>query len=165
MAKKIFMHHRFAKLITLFVVIGCMAFCAARQIQAASVTVTEMTPDPASLQASTAKIMVNRIRKANGLPDLQFDERLVEPTKTRAKEQALRFDHIRPDGSQWYTAAPDLLYGENLAEGFKTAESVVNAWMNSKSHRENILRTDIQSMDIEVYIAPDGHWYWAMELY
>ena len=29
--------------------------------------------------------------------------------------------------------------GENIAMGYSTAEAVVNAWMNSESHRANIL--------------------------
>lgn len=52
--------------------------------------------------------------------------------------------HTSPDGvSPWYWfgyAGYDYLTaGENLAYGFNTSDGVVNGWMNSSSHRANML--------------------------
>ena len=45
--------------------------------------------------------------------------------------------------------------GENIAMGYATAQSVVNAWMVSESHRNNILSGNYTTMGIG-YV--DGYW-------
>lgn len=70
---------------------------------------------------------VNQIRVANGLNALRYDAALESTSTVRASEITVKFSHTRPDGSDWYTVNEDLMYGENLAEGFKTADEVVNA--------------------------------------
>ena len=61
--------------------------------------------------------------------------------------------HFAPDGS---TSPWDFIHqsgynyifaGENLAKGFTDANSVVAAWMNSPSHRENILSNKYKDVD------------------
>ena len=81
---------------------------------------------------------VNEIRVANGLNTLRYDASLEASADVRADELTVRFSHTRPDGSDWYTANPDLMYGENLADGYNTADAVVNAWMASPEHKANI---------------------------
>ena len=45
------------------------------------------------------------------------------------------FTAIEELGISYYSA------GENIAKGFYTPESVMNAWMNSQGHKENILNS------------------------
>lgn len=40
--------------------------------------------------------------------------------------------------------------GENLAMGFSSAEGVVDAWMDSPSHRANLLNPDYQDIGVGV---------------
>ena len=72
------------------------------------------------------------------------------------------FSHTRPDGRPWYTADDKVLYGENLAQYYDSAEEVVAAWMNSPSHRANILKGDFKSGAIFT-VEVDGEVYWAEE--
>ncbi len=53
--------------------------------------------------------------------------------------------------------------GENLAFGYNDASSVLEAWMNSPTHRENILFPDFTKISISIYVADDGTAYWAQE--
>lgn len=83
---------------------------------------------------------------------------------TRAKECAVSFSHTRPDGSNSYTALTErsisfTAFGENIfaATGMDSvsAEFVVEQWMASQGHRENILRDGFTHMCIGVAAKDD----------
>ena len=105
---------------------------------------------------------VNQIRVANGLNSLRYDASLEGAADVRANESTVRFSHTRPDGSDWYTVNPDLMYGENLADGYTTADAVVNAWMASPGHKANILKPDFTTVAVSTTVK-DGKTYWAQE--
>ncbi|QZY28421.1 CAP domain-containing protein [Nocardioides coralli] len=46
--------------------------------------------------------------------------------------------------------------GENVAYGFRTGRSVVNAWMNSSGHRRNILRPRFRLMGLAMRRSDNG---------
>lgn len=52
------------------------------------------------------------------------------------------------------------IVSENVAYGFSSAESVVNAWLNSPSHRENI-EGDFTDFDISAEKNNEGKWYFT----
>jgi len=114
-----------------------------------------------ALEAQTLA-KVNEIRIANGLSAVSYSSSLETTSIVRANEITSKFSHTRPDGSAWYTVNADLQYGENLAEGYSTADDVVNAWMASKKHRENILRSDFTTCAISA-TTKNGRTYWAQE--
>ena len=63
--------------------------------------------------------------------------------------------HVAPDGTQPWKFFSDFGYnyryaGENLARDFSNAASAVDAWMNSPSHRENLLSPKYQDIGIAV---------------
>ena len=105
---------------------------------------------------------VNDIRVANGLNTLRYDASLEASADVRADELTARFSHTRPDGSDWYTVNPDLMYGENLADGYNTADAVVNAWMASPEHKANILKPDFTTVAVSS-VVKNGKTYWAQE--
>ena len=105
---------------------------------------------------------VNEIRMANGLSAVQYSASLETTSVVRANEITTKFSHTRPDGSDWYTVNADLQYGENLAEGYNTADDVVNAWMASPTHKANILKPDFNTCAIST-TTQNGRTYWAQE--
>jgi len=52
------------------------------------------------------------------------------------------------------------IVSENVAYGFNSAESVVNAWLNSPSHRENI-EGNFTDFDISAEKNNEGKWYFT----
>ena len=52
------------------------------------------------------------------------------------------------------------IVSENVAYGFSSAESVVNAWLNSPSHKENI-EGDYTDFDISAEQNNSGKWYFT----
>jgi uncharacterized protein YkwD len=53
-----------------------------------------------------------------------------------------------------------LRVSENVAYGYSTAQAVVNAWMNSPSHRLN-LEGDFSDFDISAEQNSEGRWYFT----
>ena len=115
-----------------------------------------------STEAGEVFIQVNQARAEIGLPELAWSDELAAAAEVRAQEIHQSFSHTRPDGSPWWTANSEIIYGENIAKGYQSADSVVTAWMESSDHKDNILYSGFQSIGVAVYNV-DGKWYWAQE--
>lgn len=100
--------------------------------------------------AASVAELVNEERVKQGLNELVYDTDLSYAAFVRAIETEELFSHTRPDGASCFTVS-ELAYGENIAAGYKTPESVMEAWMNSTGHRENILRDFFGSIGVGVY--------------
>ena len=93
--------------------------------------------------------LVNEERAAAGVDPLTMDPQLLNAAmNVRAVECSVHFSHERPDGQTCFTAAPGLMYGENIAFGQLDPEDVMDSWMNSTGHRQNILDPDYNFIGI-----------------
>lgn len=88
----------------------------------------------------------NRAREENGVAPLRLNEALISAANGKAQHMLANnyWAHFAPDGtSPWnFIRGSGYSYvfaGENLAKGFTDSASIVRAWMNSPSHRENLL--------------------------
>ncbi len=100
--------------------------------------------------------LVNRERTAAGLSSVREDSRLTAAAAIRAQEIARSFSHTRPNGSHFSTVLSQngisyINAGENIAYGFSTPAAVMNSWMNSASHRANILDSRYVNIGIGYY--------------
>ena len=100
--------------------------------------------------AATLIAQTNSYRAANGLGTLTVDPLLTTAAQIRAYEAAVSFSHTRPNGEQYYTVNSSVVYGENLAYGYSTAELTMTAWQNSQTHNENLLRGEFGSIGMAV---------------
>lgn len=101
-----------------------------------------------SYQISNVELLnlTNYERQQEGLAPLSLNEELTNAAKKKSGHM-FKYDywaHFAPDGtSPWdfiRGEGYDYSYaGENLAKGFTTSFDAVKAWMNSPTHRENIL--------------------------
>ncbi len=112
--------------------------------------------------------LCNAEREKAGLAPLVWYEEAYCFTHTRAKEIYLKWDHKRPDGTDWHTVysnANVILQScaENLAQqrgGNDIAAGIVSAWMNSTSgHRESILNPNFTKVAITVNYVEDDYTY------
>ena len=125
-------------------------------------TVSGNTFGGLSTEAGAVFAQVNQARMEIGLSELVWSDELAAAAEVRAQEIHQSFSHTRPDGSPWWTANSEIIYGENIAKGYQTADSVVTAWMESSDHKDNILYSGFESIGVAVYNV-DGKWYWAQE--
>lgn len=113
--------------------------------------------------------LVNEKRVEAGILELNSMDVLTELAQIRAIESSQAFSHTRPDGTKYYTIFSEyfLRYrcvGENLAYGYNTPESVVRAWMKSKSHKANILNANYKYIGIG-YTKKSGKVYCSQLFY
>ncbi len=125
-------------------------------------TVSGNTLGGLSTEAGEVFTQVNQARAEIGLPELAWSDELAAAAEVRAQEIHQSFSHTRPDGSPWWTVNSEIIYGENIARGYQSADSVVTAWMESSDHKDNILYSGFQTIGVAVYNV-DGKWYWAQE--
>ena len=118
--------------------------------------------------------LVNNARKEAGLKELWYSARVHDVCRLRTQELTSYYSHTRPDGSKFSTAFKEIgiayrKCGENIAYGrnmFKTPEEVFKAWMDSETHRENILAEDYDccAFGLSVLtVGKDTYYYWSQE--
>ena len=127
---------------------------------------TPTTPD-VSLSAYAQEVvrLVNAERAKYGLSALTVDAKASQAAQVRASEQARSFSHTRPNGTSCFTALREAgvsyrTAGENIAYGQRTPQEAVTAWMNSPSHRANILGSQYKQIGVG-YTVQNGTAYWA----
>lgn len=108
--------------------------------------------------------LVNKERAEVGLPALKYDWELARVAKYKSRDMnnVGYFSHNSPTYGSPFTMMKDfgISYksaGENIARGQASAEEVVNAWMNSPGHRENILNEDFTHIGVG-YVDDGRHW-------
>ena len=109
--------------------------------------------------------LVNLERARVGALPLKFAKDLASSAYVRAKELPIKFSHTRPDGSKCFTAMPQIghMLGENLAGGQSSPQQVVQAWMDSKTHRDNMLNKNFTEMGVVYYYQSNSKYkhYWV----
>lgn len=101
--------------------------------------------------------LTNEERVKNGLPPLTENLSLDKAAQAKAVNMFSEnyWAHFAPSGKTPWDFIQGSGYrfsyaGENLAKNFYTSDEVVAAWMNSSSHKENIMNPKYQEMGIAV---------------
>lgn len=99
----------------------------------------------------------NQDRAANGASALVLNDALSQAAAAKAADMFANqyWAHTSPQGRDPWSFINDAGYkylfaGENLARDFGDSKSVVDAWMNSPSHRENLLNARYQDVGFAV---------------
>ncbi|RSS56873.1 sigma-70 family RNA polymerase sigma factor [Streptomyces sp. WAC01280] len=129
---------------------------------------TPPAPVPTPGEQVTAE--VNRLRAAKGCAPLRTDPRLVAAARAYARDMVARgyYAHSSPEGdfadARITAAGYDWsAWAENLAQGAKDPETVVDDWTDGSMHEENML--DCRYRDTGVASAPGpGGTIWVQKL-
>jgi len=124
---------------------------------------TTTSSEDVTAAVANAFELINEERANAGLTALVWSDGLAQAASVRAQEIVTTFSHTRPNGSDWWTVNSSIQYGENLAKLYTTSESVVTAWMNSPTHKANIMDASFVTVGMAIYQTADGSWYWAQE--
>jgi uncharacterized YkwD family protein len=108
--------------------------------------------------------LTNAERSKNGLPALKGDSQLngVAQKKSVDMQQNNYFSHTSPTYGSPFDMMRDMgvsykTAGENIAQGQRTPQEVVKAWMNSEGHRKNILSPNFTHIGVG-YEKTGHHW-------
>ncbi|QLH83756.1 CAP domain-containing protein [Halosimplex pelagicum] len=128
----------------------------------------DITPSRLEREIHTA---TNNRRTKHGYGQLSYDTHLasIAATHSRAMASGNFFAHEAPDGTTTADRYQEVNYSgdraaENIAKQYATisadtesiATDIVDGWMNSQGHRENILKGGFANEGIGVYQAGDG---------
>lgn len=97
--------------------------------------------------------IVNRERLSDGEEAVAMFRDLQKAAGTRALEVKSYFSHTRPDGTSCFSVlgeydVPYWSAGENIAAGQRDASHVMECWMNSQGHRQNILNPNYDHIGV-----------------
>ncbi len=119
-------------------------------------TIASKTDFLASIYPSILVNLTNQNRVAQNDSPLSVDPRLETAASLKAQDMATKgyFAHVSPEGISpwhWFDVAgyPYLYAGENLAVNFTESQDVSNGWMNSPTHRANILSGNFTQIGIQ----------------
>ena len=110
--------------------------------------------------------LVNQERAKAGLDSLSVNQAAAAAANVRAREIEGAFSHTRPNGRSYSTALKEQgasyrAAGENIAYGQRSAEQVMEGWMNSSGHRANILNAQYTAIGVGVYRSASGTLHWV----
>jgi len=120
-------------------------------------------PNPAEFSTITVNRIIeltNQERVAQGLESLRHSSILDLAAQKKATHmlEYNYFAHTAPDGTKPWHWFKEVKYnytfaGENLAMNFVQAEDAVQAWMDSPTHRDNIISEDYSDIGVAVMIG------------
>lgn len=100
---------------------------------------------------------INQARQTSGLQPLTENQKLDQAAKLKAEDMVQKqyFSHTSPDGATPWHWLKVIGYnykyaGENLAIGFFDSWEVYNAWLNSPSHKANLLNSNYKEIGTAV---------------
>lgn len=100
----------------------------------------------ANIQTADLLTDTNKERSVENLPDLTLNDELSQAAFLKAQDMFAHdyWAHTSPSGVEPWKWFGDVGYnysyaGENLAKNYPTSNATVAAWMNSETHKANIL--------------------------
>ena len=119
---------------------------------------------PAKLIEIQILELLNNHRISVGLNPLQNHD-IIKSIAFTHTDYMIEVDNVSHDNffqrkNSLETHANATRVSENVAYAFSSAQSVVNAWINSEGHRANI-EGDFTDFDISAEQDEDGDWYYT----
>ncbi|MAB47517.1 MULTISPECIES: CAP domain-containing protein [Winogradskyella] len=155
------------KLLPLLAIVALLGFTSCSTDSAAEDQINSIEV-PVAPQAKQIEIeimeLINAYRINQGLNPLN-DHSTVKAVASTHTDYMVEVNNVSHDNffqrkqSLQINASANIV-SENVAYGFSSAESVVNAWLNSASHRENI-EGDFTDFDISAEKNNEGKWYFT----
>jgi uncharacterized protein YkwD len=111
--------------------------------------------------------LVNNARADAGCDSVHEDSRLDNSAVAHSEDMANNgsLSHNGPGSTPFNRRIASYGYtgnelGENIAEGYTSAQQVFNAWMSDSGHRDNILNCQFVAMGVGV---DTQGWYWTQD--
>lgn len=145
------LHHKTILFVTIAI------FFAGFSLSAVRTTFPSVLGTYSNITSDQLLLLTNQKRQENGLPALSLNQELSQAALNKADNMFAQdyWAHNSPDGkTPWVfikAAGYNYIYaGENLARGFTTPSDVVNAWMASPEHRQNMLSPNYSNVGYAV---------------
>ena len=130
---------------------------------------TPIEPGNSSVSAIEREVvrLVNIERQKAGLAPLTLSAELSKVARIKSQDMADKnyFSHTSPTYGDPFEMMRSFgikfgYAGENIAKGYRSAESVMKGWMNSSGHRANIFNPNFKTIGVG-YAEANGTTYWT----
>ncbi len=143
----------------------------------ATATSTGCLPNP-PLDASDAGVdtavfnSINQERSSNSLPTYSANDQLIQAARRHSTDMAQNdiTSHIGSDGSDPSQRIREACYNaaatsEIIGWGFTTVDAMMNWWMNSDVHRNQILNATLENIGVAYVNDPSSTYthYWTVD--
>ena len=125
-------------------------------------------PTSYSTMMDEVTALTNNYRAQNGLAPVTLDSTLTNVATIRSEEGARQgyISHRRSDGSNVTAIANNWgvnwrIMGENLGRYQTTPSQLVNMWIDSASHRANLVNPSFERVGVGIARAADGGYYFT----
>ena len=136
-----------------------MLFLVTKTLFGLGIILTQKSSLFAEVNAQKIILLTNDIRKQYSLPSLRENNLLDKAAQEKARDMIRNkyFAHYSPLGTSPWHWIDKVGYnyhyaGENLAMNFLDSKEVMEAWLNSPKHKENLLNSHYR--DIGVAVVP-----------
>jgi uncharacterized protein YkwD len=156
-----------AKLLPFMAIVALLSFSSCSTDSSADDKINSIEV-PVAPQAKQIEIeimeLINAYRITEGLNPLN-DHNTVKAVASTHTDYMIEVENVSHDNffqrkqSLQANAAANIV-SENVAYGFNSAESVVNAWLNSPNHKENI-EGNFTDFDVSAEKNSEGKWYFT----
>jgi len=126
-------------------------------IRSMSVGLPDVLGYATDISVSNLLSETNAKRSASGVQDLQLNESLSHAAALKAQHMFANnyWSHVGTDGKTPWDFISNAGYGysfagENLAKNFMTSGEVVDAWLASETHRDNLLKSNYNDVGFAV---------------
>ncbi len=140
--------------LTAYLILGMASFVVLKNIGTQTGNVLGFATD---ISVDRLFSVTNEKRVNNGLPELSYNTQLASAAAGKAQDMFAKgyWAHFGPNGESPWTFILGSGYsydtaGENLAKNYVTSGEVVDAWMDSPTHRENILKSSYRDVGFAV---------------
>lgn len=124
---------------------------------------TSYVPETKTIEIEILEL-INNHRIANGMNALNSMRKVKATAYTHTDYMVdtgtVSHDNFYQRSNSLKSNPGAIKVGENVAYGYSSAESVVNAWLNSPGHKE-IMEGDFTDFDISAEKDKDGKWYFT----
>lgn len=136
------------------------------------ITVNPPLPTPGQDFEARVRQLINQERTSRDLSELSADQRLQAAAEAHSRYMAENqvLSHTGVDDSspgERITAQNYdwIFYAENVACGYFTPQDLVDGWMQSEGHRENMLHPEAQEIGVGLVFDPQTEcvYYWTAE--
>lgn len=159
------------------ILIALFAFAVLPNGAASAPAVTQEGAEAEKLRSLSLEL-VNKARAEQKLPPLQIGREINEAAKAHAGDMLRRnfYGHISPEGksvqdrflkaggSRWRITTENIARCTGCGADAATVEDLQRGWMNSKAHRENILRKGITQFGFSI-VAQAGKPVYAVQTF
>jgi len=136
---------------------------AAAEAEAAQNKATVNVAQGADLNGLEAEMLrlINKVRADHGLNQLQAVQSLTDIARTRCSDMVSKgyFSHYSPEGTtffnimrnsgiSWTNAGENL--GNSTPASYGSPSAFINAWLDSPSHRDNMLRSHYKYIGVGI---------------